>query len=54
LFENQEVLLTRLYDALQDGWDANSIHSKIDNKGAILVLMRVENGSAIGGKTNVE
>jgi|LauGreDrversion4_2_1035121.scaffolds.fasta_scaffold1094253_1 hypothetical protein len=53
LFEDQEVLLTRLFDASQDGWDANSIHLKIDNKGPILVLMRVENGSAIGGKTNV-
>ena len=53
VFENEEVLLSRLFNASQDGWDANSIHLKIDNKGPILVLMRVENGSAIGGKTNV-
>ena len=38
-----------IYRASQDGFGANDFHSKVDNKGSTLVVIRSDNGSVFGG-----
>mmetsp|Transcript_9594 Transcript_9594/g.14166 ORF Transcript_9594/g.14166 Transcript_9594/m.14166 type:complete len:568 (-) Transcript_9594:29-1732(-) len=43
-----------IYRATRDGWTSQNWHSKVDNKGATLTLLRHSNGSIFGGYTPIK
>ena len=47
----KDVNFQLLYKASQDGWTAANFHTKCDNKGATITLIKSEFGKTFGGFT---
>jgi hypothetical protein len=42
-----------LYRGSEDGWSASTFHSKVDDKGAVICIIRSSNGNIFGGYTKI-
>ena len=42
-----------LYRASKNGYSASTFHSKVDNKGAVIVIIKAKSGQICGGYTKV-
>ena len=45
------VITTRLYSAIDDGWNSIDFHKRCDSKGRTVSLFQIDEGDCIGGYT---
>jgi hypothetical protein len=53
LLGNKKLVTSLLYSGSIHGWDPIDFHSRCDNKGPTITLIKVEDGDCIGGYTNL-
>ena len=51
---NNKNIIEILYKGSIDGWLFKDFHSKVDNNGSTITLMKLSNGQCIGGYTKYD
>jgi hypothetical protein len=53
LGDKKHLVATLLYRGSENGWNLKDFHSRCDNKGTTVILLRIKDGGdCIGGFTN--
>jgi TLD len=54
LLGNRRLVTILLFVGSISGWEADDFHSRCDDKGPTITLMKIRDGDCIGGYTNSE